>query len=229
MLLQNGQSIISGWSDGKIRAFGPQSAKLLYTIHDAHQGAVTAISGTPDSTRIISGGEEGMVRMWAIHPHSQVMEASMKVCCSLLSRTVPVHIHPFHLCCDVLLLCCCCHVMLLCCAVALMCYCVDVLVGVTCCCCGLLCCGFFPSCCICCFTTGGSCQAGANVTSLWGLCWFSHRCTVCSGIAPGKQGCYFCCTVFGDHGHGLVLLHQLANLLLATLYSLPVNLQTKIC
>lgn len=80
MVVQNGQSIISGWSDGKIRAFGPQSGKLLYTIHDAHQGAVTAISGTPDSTRIISGGEEGMVRMWAIHANSQVMEASMKVC-----------------------------------------------------------------------------------------------------------------------------------------------------
>ncbi len=77
--MQDGQSIISGWSDGKIRAFGPQSGKLLYTIHDAHQGAVTAISGTPDSTRIISGGEEGMVRMWAIHHNSQVMEASMKV------------------------------------------------------------------------------------------------------------------------------------------------------
>ena len=84
LLVQNGQSIISGWSDGKIRAFGPQSGKLLYTIHDAHQGAVTAISGTPDSTRIISGGEEGMVRMWAIHPNSQVMEASMKVCSCLL-------------------------------------------------------------------------------------------------------------------------------------------------
>ena len=83
--MQNGQSIISGWSDGKIRAFGPQSGKLLYTIHDAHQGAVTAISGTPDSTRIISGGEEGMVRMWAIHAQSQVMEASMKVCCASLA------------------------------------------------------------------------------------------------------------------------------------------------
>lgn len=83
MVVQNGQSIISGWSDGKIRAFGPQSGKLLYTIHDAHQGAVTAISGTPDSTRIISGGEEGMVRMWGIRAHSQVMEASMKVCHAL--------------------------------------------------------------------------------------------------------------------------------------------------
>lgn len=76
---QDGQSVISGWNDGKIRAFAPQSGKLLYTIHDAHQGAVTAIAGTPDSTRIISGGELGQVRLWAINRDSQVMQASKKV------------------------------------------------------------------------------------------------------------------------------------------------------
>lgn len=89
--MPDGKSIISGWSDGKIRAFGPQSGKLLYTILDAHttvrifffftfqvkrkrsmhfiqlfyyhayvQG-VTAIYGTSDSTRIVSGGKEGQV------------------------------------------------------------------------------------------------------------------------------------------------------------------------
>ena len=77
-MLQNGHSIISGWNDGKIRAFAPQSGKLLYTIHDAHKGAVTAIAGTPDSNRIISGGELGTVRIWAIGPNSQVMQASKK-------------------------------------------------------------------------------------------------------------------------------------------------------
>jgi WD40 repeat protein len=57
--LQDGKTIISGWSDGKIRGFGPQSGKLLYTINDAHHKAVTAIAVTSDSSRIISGGEEG--------------------------------------------------------------------------------------------------------------------------------------------------------------------------
>lgn len=57
--LQDGKSIISGWSDGKIRAFGPQSGKLLYTINDAHHKAVTALATTSDSKRVISGGEEG--------------------------------------------------------------------------------------------------------------------------------------------------------------------------
>jgi hypothetical protein len=50
--LQDGKSIISGWSDGKIRAFAPQSGKLLYTIHDAHHKAVTAIASTSDSSKV---------------------------------------------------------------------------------------------------------------------------------------------------------------------------------
>jgi WD40 repeat protein len=61
--LQDGKTIISGWSDGKIRGFGPQSGKLLYTINDAHHKAVTAIAVTSDSNRIISGGEEGELHM----------------------------------------------------------------------------------------------------------------------------------------------------------------------
>lgn len=75
---QDGKSIVSGWSDGKIRAFAPQSGKLLYTINDAHHKAVTAIASTSDSSKIISGGEEGMVRVWRIGRQSQTLEASMK-------------------------------------------------------------------------------------------------------------------------------------------------------
>jgi WD40 repeat protein len=57
--MQDGKSILSGWSDGRIRAFGPQSGKLLFTINDAHHKAVTALAVTSDSQRIVSGGEEG--------------------------------------------------------------------------------------------------------------------------------------------------------------------------
>ena len=56
---QDGKAIISGWSDGKVRAFGPQSGKLLYAINDAHHKAVTALAVTPDPGRILTGGEEG--------------------------------------------------------------------------------------------------------------------------------------------------------------------------
>lgn len=62
----DGKSIISGWNDGKIRAFLPQSGKLLYVISDAHIHGVTALSTTSDCNRIISGGSEGEVRVWVI-------------------------------------------------------------------------------------------------------------------------------------------------------------------
>ncbi|KAF0982496.1 hypothetical protein FDP41_011426 [Naegleria fowleri] len=83
-----GNAIISGWSDGKIRAFGPQSGKLLYVINDAHKilgqkkvsgrlVGVTAIAMSHDSQRIVSGGSDGQVRVWQITKTSQILVASM--------------------------------------------------------------------------------------------------------------------------------------------------------
>jgi len=73
----DGKSIISGWSDGKIRAFLPQSGKLLYVINDAHTNGVTALALSSDCGRIVSGGMEGQVRIWRISS-TQTLEASMK-------------------------------------------------------------------------------------------------------------------------------------------------------
>ena len=77
--MADGGSIISGWSDGKIRAFGPQSGKLLYTINDAHHKAVTAVVGCSDSQRIVSGGEEGTVRVWQVCTISDSFFADVSV------------------------------------------------------------------------------------------------------------------------------------------------------
>jgi WD40 repeat protein len=85
----DGKSIVSGWSDGKIRAFGPQSGRLLYVINDAHKtqgmkrvsgnlSGVTALAVSHDNTRLISGGADSQVRVWRLGPDSQTMEASMK-------------------------------------------------------------------------------------------------------------------------------------------------------
>ena len=59
---KDGSSIISGWSDGKIRAFGPQSGREQYIITDAHNPSVTAVAVTETYNshgdfHIISGGE----------------------------------------------------------------------------------------------------------------------------------------------------------------------------
>jgi WD40 repeat protein len=58
----DGSSLISGWNDGKIRAFGPQSGRLQYVINDAHKKSVTALSVTAPYNengdfKIVSGGE----------------------------------------------------------------------------------------------------------------------------------------------------------------------------
>jgi cilia- and flagella-associated protein 52 len=72
------KSILTGWNDGKIRSFTPQSGKLLFAIQDAHKDGVTAIAGFTDSTRIISGGQNGEVRVWRISPTYQQLESSLK-------------------------------------------------------------------------------------------------------------------------------------------------------
>lgn len=76
--MRDGRSIISGWSDGKIRSFFPQSGKLNYVINDAHKDGVTALAMTSDCSRIISGGMTGEVRMWRIGRQTQTMDASLK-------------------------------------------------------------------------------------------------------------------------------------------------------
>lgn len=74
----DGKAIISGWDDGKIRAFRPQSGKLIFAINDAHREGVTAIAVTKDCRRVMSGGQGGHVRVWSIGKDTQKMVASMK-------------------------------------------------------------------------------------------------------------------------------------------------------
>lgn len=49
------------WNDGKIRAFAPETGRLMYVINSAHRIGVTAIATTSDCKRVISGGGEGEV------------------------------------------------------------------------------------------------------------------------------------------------------------------------
>jgi WD40 repeat protein len=86
----DGKSILSGWNDGKIRAFLPQSGKLLYAINDAHNHGATAIVGTSDCQKIVSGGMEGEVRVWRIGRQTQIMETSLK---EHRSRVSSIHVN----------------------------------------------------------------------------------------------------------------------------------------
>ncbi|KAJ3331476.1 Cilia- and flagella-associated protein 52 [Blyttiomyces sp. JEL0837] len=80
---KDGSSLISGWNDGKIRAFGPQSGRLQYEINDVHKRSVTALAVTDPFNqrgdfRIVSGGEDGQVRVWKITKQVQSLEDAMK-------------------------------------------------------------------------------------------------------------------------------------------------------
>lgn len=83
-LTADGSVIVSGWDDGKVRAFYPESGKLKFVIQDAHNESVTAIAvcapaySSSKEWRLITGGKDGRVRVWRITPSRQTMEASLK-------------------------------------------------------------------------------------------------------------------------------------------------------
>jgi WD40 repeat protein len=84
-LTSSGSCIISGWSDGKIRGFYPESGKIKFTIPDAHPESVTALVACDEEAeasglewRIISGGKEGAVRVWKVRENHQYLQHSMK-------------------------------------------------------------------------------------------------------------------------------------------------------
>ena len=74
----DGKSIVSGWADGKLRAFTPQTGKLIYAINDAHRDGVTALRAVSDCTRVISGGFHGEIRIWRVSKSHQELIASLK-------------------------------------------------------------------------------------------------------------------------------------------------------
>eukprot|EP00055_Hartaetosiga_balthica_P003458 m.7868 g.7868 ORF g.7868 m.7868 type:complete len:609 (+) comp2942_c0_seq1:68-1894(+) len=74
----DGKLIITGWADGVIRAFLPQSAKEKFEIQNAHKNGVTSVAMNELCDTIISGGGDGLVRVWSISEHRQTLLESMK-------------------------------------------------------------------------------------------------------------------------------------------------------
>ena len=78
----SGSSLVSGWDDGKIRSFFPETGRLKFVIPDAHSEKVTALAIVDNDARgpwrLISGGSEGRVRIWNVTPTHQAMLSSLK-------------------------------------------------------------------------------------------------------------------------------------------------------
>ena len=71
-LMADGKSIVSGWTDGILRTFLPQSGKLFWLIKDAHAtvhndiDGVTCVCTTQDCEHVVSGGIDGEIKLWSI-------------------------------------------------------------------------------------------------------------------------------------------------------------------
>ena len=64
-------SILSGWSDGTIRAYDEANGAFLWEIVSAHRGGVSCIDLTP--LYLVSGGADGSVRVWGDGPSKQLL------------------------------------------------------------------------------------------------------------------------------------------------------------
>ena len=62
----DGGLLHSGWDDGKLRCFTPEKGRLALVVHDAQPDAVTALAATTDGRRVMTGGRDGRVRLWAL-------------------------------------------------------------------------------------------------------------------------------------------------------------------
>lgn len=78
----SGSSIVTGWNDGKIRSFYPETGRIKFVIPDAHSEKVTALEIASDDSRspwkLISGGSDGKVRVWNVSSSHRAMVASLK-------------------------------------------------------------------------------------------------------------------------------------------------------
>lgn len=64
--------LISGWTDGKIRAHDSDAGQPLWLIDNAHRGGVTALLLSHNERYIMTGGMEGEVRIWEMRSRELV-------------------------------------------------------------------------------------------------------------------------------------------------------------
>jgi WD40 repeat protein len=72
----DGLVILTGWSDGRIRGYTPQTGKELWVINEAHLNGVTAI--VCNENRVITGGKTGDICVWQLNAKSRNLVKTLK-------------------------------------------------------------------------------------------------------------------------------------------------------
>mmetsp|Transcript_29123 Transcript_29123/g.38302 ORF Transcript_29123/g.38302 Transcript_29123/m.38302 type:complete len:626 (+) Transcript_29123:45-1922(+) len=81
-LTLNEDLILSGWQDGRVRAHDIDNGKQLWLIENCHRGGVTALLLSHNQRFVVSGGEEGEVRVWELRSRelvSHLKEHSLRI------------------------------------------------------------------------------------------------------------------------------------------------------
>lgn len=84
-LMSDGKSIVSGWTDGRMRAFLPQSGKLYWIVDGAHsdggrnKGGVMTLCTTKDCENVLSSGTDGELKLWNIGKQVKTCQSSQKM------------------------------------------------------------------------------------------------------------------------------------------------------
>jgi len=64
--------LITGWSDGVVRAHDAERGQPLWRIDSAHRGGVSALALSHNERFVLSGGVEGEVRVWELRSRELV-------------------------------------------------------------------------------------------------------------------------------------------------------------
>lgn len=72
----DGKVVLTGWIDGRIKGFTPQSGKEMWVINEAHLNGVTAICSRDNL--MITGGMTGDICVWHLGARSRTLMKTLK-------------------------------------------------------------------------------------------------------------------------------------------------------
>ncbi len=58
--------LLSGWTDGRVIAHSPETGESLWFVDNAHVGGVSALALSHNRRFLLTGGEQGDVRLWEL-------------------------------------------------------------------------------------------------------------------------------------------------------------------